>query len=157
MRYESDQERGSVLRTYKQSKGTKMGGVATASGPASDCRAKVWIVDDDTGLLLGLRRVLQAAGFGVEIFESGESLLHAMDSPSPECLILDVHLGTMSGFDVQARLLAAGRSIPTIFMTGRDDTETRRRARRAGAAGYLPKPFDNEALVSAVRAALKRS
>ena len=114
-------------------------------------------MDDDTTLLLGLRRVLQAAGFGVETFESGESLLHALDSPTPDCLVLDVHLGTMSGFDVHAELLAASRSIPTIFMTGRDDAATREHARRAGAAGYLAKPFDGEALVSTIRSAMSRS
>jgi len=71
MRYESGRTRRSTPRTRKQSKAKKTGGVAAASGPASDYRATVWVVDDDTGLLLGLRRVLQAAGFGVEIFESG--------------------------------------------------------------------------------------
>jgi len=114
-------------------------------------------VDDDIGMLLGLRRMLQAAGFSVETFESGESLLRALDSPPPDCLVLDVHLETRSGFEVHGGLLAASRLIPTIFMTGQDDSVTRERARRAGAAGYLPKPFDDEALITAIRTALKRS
>ena len=120
-----------------------------------DLGPEIWVVDDDSGLLLGLRRVLQAAGFSVEIFESGESFLQAMRSSSPDCLLIDVHLGAMSGFDVHARLLAAGRVIPTLFMTGQADSATREQARRAGAAGYLPKPFEDQALISAIESALR--
>jgi len=126
---------------------------ATASRPAPT----VGVVDDDTSLLRSLNRLLRAAGFTVETFESAEAFLQARQSSPPDCLVLDVHLGAVSGFDVHAQLVASGTPVPTIFITGHDDAATRERARRASAVAYLPKPFDDQALVSAIRKALDHS
>ena len=114
-------------------------------------------MDDDTSLLRSLNRLLRTAGFTVETFESAGVFLRARQSSPPDCLVLDVHLGAVSGFDVHARLLASGTSVPTIFVTGHDDAATREQARRAGAAAYLAKPFEDQALVSAIEKALDRS
>jgi len=116
----------------------------------------VGIVDDDPSLLRALRRLLQAVGFTVETFESGEEFFHSI-RPRPNCLVLDIHLGTLTGFDLHEWLVASGASVPTVFITGQDDDATRERARQVGAVAYLCKPFNDESLISAIELALTRS
>ena len=117
----------------------------------------VCVVDDDPLLLRALGRLLRSIGFVVETFASAEDFL-AAKRPSPlHCLVLDIRLGALSGFDLHDRLRASGVSIPTVFITGHDDAATRERARRLGAAGYVPKPFEEETLLSAIEAAIKRA
>ena len=65
------------------------------------------------------------------------------------CLVLDVHMSGMSGFDLQERL-----AVPIIFITGRDDAQTRKRIEQSGAAGHLRKPFDEQALLDTIRQAV---
>jgi FixJ family two-component response regulator len=114
----------------------------------------VCLVDDDAPLRKALGRLLRSVGFSVETFGTAEDFLAAEHAPPPDCLVLDIHLGTLSGFDVHERLRAAGVSIPTVFITGHDDAVTRERARRLGAAGYVRKPFDEDSLVSAIDRAM---
>jgi len=116
----------------------------------------VGIVDDDASLLRALRRLLQAVGFTVETFGSGEEFLRSVRRP-PSCLVLDIHLGTLTGFDLHEWLLASGASVPTVFITGHDDDTTRERARKAGAVAYLCKPFDDQSLISAIERALAQN
>ena len=116
----------------------------------------VCVVDDDPLLRRALGRLLRSIGFVVETFASAEDFL-AATRPSPDCLVLDIRLGALSGFDLHDRLRASGVSIPTVFITGHDDAATRERARRLGAAGYVPKPFEEETLVAAIEAAIKDS
>ena len=114
----------------------------------------VCVIDDDTSLLRALRLLLRSAGFTVAAFGSAEEFLLASHTRMPSCLVLDVHLGRLSGFDLLDRLAATGSRIPTIFITAHDDAATRERARRAGAIGYLRKPFDDGALIASVEQAL---
>jgi FixJ family two-component response regulator len=116
----------------------------------------VGIVDDDPSLLRALRRLLQAVGFTVETFESGEAFFQSI-RPRPNCLVLDIHLGPVTGFDLHESLVASGESVPTVFITGQDDDATRERARQAGAVAYLCKPFNDQSLISAIELALTRS
>jgi FixJ family two-component response regulator len=114
----------------------------------------IGIVDDDVSLLRALQRLLRAAGFAVETFRSAEEFLPSARRAGLRCLVLDVHLGGMSGFDLQRQLAGLGEPLPVIFITAHDDAETRERARRAGAVAYLPKPFDEKALVEAIHRAI---
>jgi len=116
----------------------------------------VHVVDDDAPLRRALQRLLGSVGFAVETFGTAEDFLAAKHVLPADCLVLDIHLGTLSGFDVHDRLRAAGLSIPTVFITGHDDAVTRERARRVGAAGYVRKPFEEAALVAAIEGALAR-
>jgi FixJ family two-component response regulator len=116
----------------------------------------VCVIDDDAPLRRALQRLLRSVGFSVETFGTAEDFLAAPHEPAPDCLVLDIHLGTLSGFDLHDRLSAAGMSIPTVFITGHDDAVTRERARRLGAAGYVRKPFDEADLVSAIERAVAR-
>jgi FixJ family two-component response regulator len=109
------------------------------------------IVDDDSSLRRSLVRVLESAGYGVTAFSNGHEFLAWLSSSRPACLVLDVHLMDMNGFDVRDQV-----AIPVIFITAHDDAVTRERISRSAAAGYLPKPFGAATLLDAVRSALAR-
>ena len=113
----------------------------------------IGVVEDDPSFLRALRRLLSAAGFSVATFASAEEFLASESVGSTACLVLDVHLGGMNGFDLQQRLATAGVPIPTIFITARDDPMTGERA-RSGVA-YLRKPFREAALIGAIQQALE--
>jgi FixJ family two-component response regulator len=113
----------------------------------------VYVIDDDASLLRALRRLLGAGGFRVCTFSSAEEFLESSKA-TPACLVLDVHLGGLSGLDLQERLVADGRRIPVVFITAHDDAITRERARRAGAVDYLRKPFNDESLIAGIKRAL---
>lgn len=124
-------------------------------GPHLDERSSlVCVIDDDVSLLRALRRLLGAGGFQVKTFPSAEAFLECGNPGTPGCLVLDVHLGGLSGFELHERLVAAGRRIPVVFITAHDDAATRERARRAGAVDYLRKPFDDESLIAGINRAL---
>jgi len=99
----------------------------------------VAVVDDDSSMRVGLERLLQARGFGTDVFPSAETFLAA--SSAADCLLLDIHLGGMGGFELRRRLSSAGSRLPVIFMTAFDDEVTRREAASLGCVAYLRKPF----------------
>jgi FixJ family two-component response regulator len=117
----------------------------------------VGVIDDDVSLLRALQRLLCASGFHVKAFSSAEEFLAARNVASVGCLVLDVHLGGLSGFELHDRLVAAGRRIPVVFITAHDDSLTRERARRAGAIDYLRKPFNDELLIAGINRALAQA
>lgn len=110
----------------------------------------VCIVDDDRSLLRALARLVRTAGFAVETFVSAEEFLQRTQRLRPCCLVLDVRLSGITGFQLHDALLTAGTAPPVVFITAHDDVETRERARRAGAVQYLRKPFDDAALIDAL-------
>lgn len=112
------------------------------------------IVEDDASLRRALERLLRAAGFTVRAFRSAEEFLQGPCEPVPDCFVLDIHLGGLNAFSLHELLRDRGMTAPTIFMTGHDDLATRERARRAGAAGYLRKPFEEGDLISAIEQAV---
>jgi FixJ family two-component response regulator len=109
------------------------------------------IVDDDLSVRRALRRLVGSAGYLVETFASAHEFLSFAPPSGIGCLVLDVHMHGMSGLELQARLASECRAIPIIFMTAHDDARTRERIRTLGAAGYLSKPFDPQALLDAIR------
>lgn len=109
------------------------------------------IVDDDLSVRRALRRLLQSAGYSVEAFASAGEFLGSSPVGRTACLVLDIRLEGMTGFDLQERLAADRAAIPIIFITAHDDASTRERVQRAGVAAYLPKPFDQSALLAAIR------
>ena len=119
--------------------------------------AVVCVIDDDASLLRALQRLLVAGGFTVEVFPSAEDFLGSERGKTADCLVLDVHLGGLSGFELHDRLVASGTRIPVVFITAHDDAPTRERARRAGAVEYLRKPFDDDSLIGAIQKALGRA
>ena len=117
----------------------------------------IGVVDDDASILRAVQRLLRAAGFTVQTFGSGEELLASNLLDRIQCLVLDVHLGGLSGFDVQERLTDARRIIPTVFITAHDDASTRERARRTASSQYLRKPFDEQSLIAAIEAVVSHA
>jgi FixJ family two-component response regulator len=122
-----------------------------------DMAEVIGVVDDDASILRAVQRLLGSLGFKVKTFPSGEDLLASACLANIRCLVLDVHLGGLSGFELQERLSEAPVPIPIIFITAHDDPPTRERARRAGAVEYLRKPFDEHALIGAIDKALGRA
>jgi FixJ family two-component response regulator len=114
----------------------------------------VCVVDDDESLLRALRRLLDATGFRVETFSSAEKFLGSEHRTRADCLVLDVHLGGLSGLDLQEQLATSGVRTPVVIITAHDDRRTRERAQRAGAVEYLRKPFDDESLIDAIHRAI---
>jgi FixJ family two-component response regulator len=109
------------------------------------------IVDDDLSVRRALRRLVGSAGYLVETFASAHEFLSSTPSARTACLVLDIYLEGMNGFELQEQLTADRVAIPVIFITAHDDAATRERIRRSGAAGYLGKPFDGHALLDAIR------
>jgi FixJ family two-component response regulator len=114
----------------------------------------VCVVDDDDSILRALRRLLDATGFRVETFSSAEAFLESAHRGRADCLVVDVHLGGLSGFDLQERLAAAGEHTPIVIITAHDDQSTCQQARRVGAIEYLRKPFDDDSLIAAIHKAI---
>lgn len=115
------------------------------------------MVDDDDDVRVALRRLVSSAGFAVEIYASGAEFLHSVDGHQPDCVVLDLHMVGMSGFEVQGALARTHAGIPVVIITGHDTPEARARALSLGAKAYLCKPVDDEALLSAIGAAIDRA
>jgi DNA-binding NtrC family response regulator len=117
----------------------------------SDTGALVYVVDDDVSAREGLAGLIRSAGLKTKTFASGEEFLAAPKPRVPSCLVLDVNLPGLSGLDVQRELARSDLPIPIIFLTGHGDIPMTVRAVKAGATDFLTKPFDDEALLNAIR------
>ena len=103
------------------------------------------IVDDDPSVRRSLHRLVQSAGYTVQTFASAREFLDWVPRGRTACLVLDIHLDGVSGFELQERLAGDGAGIPIIFITAHDDAPTRQRIERSGIAAYLRKSFDERA------------
>jgi FixJ family two-component response regulator len=115
----------------------------------------VYVVEDDTSLCNAVRRLLRSAQYRVLTYASAEEFYRSDFKTSPGCLILDIRLPGISGFELQARLIASGVRMPVIFMTGQDRAGMEEYAMQLGASAYLRKPVDEETLLDAIRHAMK--
>ena len=115
----------------------------------------VAIVDDDDLMRGALQGMLKSVGLPSQAFASAEEFLTSGQLRQTACLIADIRMPGMSGLELQAKLNAEHCRIPTIFITAHGDTKMRMQALRAGAVEFLAKPFDDEALLGIVRAALE--
>jgi FixJ family two-component response regulator len=114
----------------------------------------VVIVDDDELMRSALHGLMKAAGFQALTFASAEEFLNSGEQERTACLIADIRMPGMSGLDLQSQLNRDRIRIPIIFITARGDEKMRMQALRAGAVEFLTKPFDDDALLDSVRAAL---
>ena len=115
----------------------------------------VAIVDDDDLMRSALQGLLKAVGLPSRAFASAEEFLNSGQQHQIACLIADIRMPGISGLELQTRLNAEHCRIPTIFITAHGDAQMRMQALRAGAVEFLAKPFDDEALLDSVRAALE--
>ena len=117
----------------------------------------VVVVDDDISVRESLDLLIRAAGWQPEIYASAQAFLARPRAVVPGCLVLDVSLPDLNGLELQQRLGPDGGALPIIFITGHGDIPMTVRAMKAGAVEFLTKPFDDEALVGAISAAIDRS
>ena len=121
-----------------------------------DSPPQLVVVEDDAGLRVAMMRMLRAAGWRVLGYDSAEALLDALAPQGSlsmaelKCLVLDLCLPGLSGFELLSRLHAAGFQPQAILITAQDDPSVRQRAKSVGACAYLAKPFTGNALVAAV-------
>jgi len=113
------------------------------------------IVDDDDSVRIAVEGLLNSVGLPAQAFESGEEFILSGQQRETGCLIADIRMPGMSGLELQRRLNAEGFRIPIVFITAHGDAKMRMQALRAGAVEFLAKPFDDEALLGNVRAALE--
>lgn len=115
----------------------------------------VAVVDDDASVRRALARLLGAYFFTVRTYPSGLEFLESLESTAPDCLVLDLHMPTISGLEVLRRLSAGGFSFPVVILTAHDDVGVRSRCQLAGATTILAKPVTLE-LVRALTAVVGR-
>lgn len=112
------------------------------------------IVDDDWSLVEATVSLIQSLGYVAEGFCSAEDFLESRQLRETDCLILDIRMPSMGGFELQRRLAAGSYQIPIIFVTSYESEDARIQAAQAGAVGFLYKPFSQESLFLAIRSAL---
>ena len=113
------------------------------------------IVDDEESICRALKRLMLSAGLDVEAFTSGAGFFDFLKTKSPDCLVLDLHMPGMSGFDVQSQLAQLGNKLPVVTITGHDSPEAQQRVMDAGASAYLRKPVNDHVLLEAIMAAIQ--
>ena len=114
----------------------------------------VAIVDDDPSMLGATKELLEASGFATRLFVSAEEFLDRGAASEVDCLLLDIHLGGMSGIELRRTLEASGSELPVIFVTALDDEGTRQQAQKAGFAAFLRKPYSARQLFDAIENAV---
>jgi FixJ family two-component response regulator len=116
----------------------------------------VFVVDDDTAVRDGIRKLISSVGLHVETFGSAREFLNSKRPEAPGCLVLDVRLPDLSGLEFQRELAQAGIHIPIIFITGHADIPMTVRAMKAGAVEFLTKPFRGQELLDAIQEAIAK-
>jgi signal transduction histidine kinase len=118
--------------------------------------AIVRVVDDDVSIRESLKTLIRSVGLRVEVFASAEEFLRNKRPDVPGCLVLDVQLPGLSGFDLQSRMAETAMEIPIIFITGHGDIPMSVQAMKAGAVEFLIKPFDDQDLIEAIQQGIER-
>ena len=138
--------------TERWSSSCKMEAHPAAAGVDST----VFVIDDDHSMREALGRLFQSVGLQVRLFSSALELKSSVLPEVTSCLVLDVRLPGLSGFDLQAELAKSNIHIPIVFITGHGDIAMSVRAMKAGAIDFLSKPFRDQDLLDAVNQALER-
>jgi FixJ family two-component response regulator len=112
------------------------------------------IVDDDPSMLRATKDLLEAHGFLTRSFSSAEEFLIGGVATPVDCLLLDIHLGGMSGFELRNQLKLSGSALPVIFITALDDEDTRAQAQKASCVAFLRKPYSARHLMDAITKAV---
>jgi FixJ family two-component response regulator len=115
------------------------------------------IIDDDGSVRAATRNLVRSLGYIVHSFASAEDFLRSPYLNDTSCVITDVRMPAMSGLDLQAHLLATGKTFPFIFVTAFSVDSDRDRALKAGATCFLSKPFDGEILIECLETALAQT
>ena len=117
---------------------------------------QIYIVDDDESVCRALSILLVTYGFTVDTFTSAEEFLSTVPNSVPGCLILDIHMQGLDGWETQQRLLKSGSRRPVIIMSADKNGELNEGALKTGAVGFLQKPFNGQALVDLINIAVEK-
>ena len=131
--------------------------LAVESGRMGDVRPIVFVVDDDVSVRESLDLLIETEGWEVETFACAQDFLARPRVLTPNCLVLDVSLPGVTGLELQKRIASERPDMPIIFITGHGNVPMTVQAMKAGAVEFLTKPFNDEALLEAIRGALERS
>src|SRR6201984_3519306 len=118
--------------------------------------SQIYVVDDDIAVRESVGRLIRSAGMNVKAFATVQEVLANLGKERPSCLVLDIQLPDIDGFELQEQLARKDLQIPIIFLTGHGDIPMSVRAMKAGAVDFLTKPFDDEYLLEAIRDAIGR-
>jgi FixJ family two-component response regulator len=113
------------------------------------------VVDDDDSVRESLQRLLRSAGFAVQVFATAEEFSKSAHLHETRCLILDVRMPAMDGFELYRELRRSNSGVPVVFITAHGNEAARLQALNEGAIDYLYKPFSEEALLRAIETALR--
>ena len=113
-------------------------------------KKQIFIVDDDISVCRSLKILMISYGFAVETFSSAEEYFKDVPNTSKGCLILDIHMPGFNGWDVMKRLTKTGYNLPVIVISADKDDKLEKKALKAGAAGFLQKPFEDHYLLHMV-------
>lgn len=117
----------------------------------------VFVVEDDVSMRESLELMIRCAGWKPELFASAQAFLSRPVAGTPSCLLLDVEMPGLDGFELQERVAFDRSEMPIIFLTGHGDIPKTVRAMKAGAVEFFTKPFADEVLLQAIRRAIERS
>jgi FixJ family two-component response regulator len=123
----------------------------------SDVTPNVFVVDDDVSVRESLELLIRCEGWQAKTFASAQEFLDYPRVRIPNCLVLDVSLPGLNGLDLQTLVAGERTDMPIIFITGHGDVPMTVQAMKAGAVEFLTKPFKDDVLLAAIRAALERS
>lgn len=124
--------------------------------PAFSDSLVVHVVDDDEAVRRSLAMLLASFGLVAETHDSAETVLSRLDGMQPGCLVVDIRMPGMDGLELQEQLKARGCDLPVVVVTGHADVGLAVRAMKAGAVDFIEKPYSENDLLRAVRAALER-
>src|SRR6516164_6785398 len=116
----------------------------------------VFVVDDDPLTRGALSSLFRSIGLQVKAFASANELLQYPLPAVPSCLVLDIRMPRISGFELQSELGRSGVRIPIIFITGHGDIPMSVKAMKGGAVDFLTKPFRDQEILDAVSTAIER-
>ena len=119
-------------------------------------KKQIYIVDDDVSVCRALSVLLATYGFTVDTFASAEDFLRTVPNNIPGCLILDIHMPGLDGWEAQQCLLESGSQRAVIIISADKNAELKERALKAGAVGFLQKPFNDQALVNLINIAIEK-
>lgn len=118
---------------------------------------KIFIVDDDDSVCRALKTLLMTFDFEVKTFTSAKSFFDAVPNDMPGCLVLDIHMPGLDGWETQKKILNSGSERPVIFISAEKQDNASVRALKVGAVGFLQKPVNGQTLVDLINVALKNT
>jgi FixJ family two-component response regulator len=125
--------------------------------PVLSALSLISVIDDDASVRAATDNLLSSHGYMVHTFASAEDFLQSSHPNDSSCVVADVQMPGMSGLDLLTQVRTRGNDVPFIFITAFPDESVRARALRAGAVGFLAKPFAGPVLISCIETAVNRN